>query len=313
MSRAITSYLLSLFVSIAVSTASGAEVDNFASKHLNLPDRAPELNDLANRYLANVIVAVNQAAAGCSEEVLFIGLKQVYANHSRGLLVKDLLAQKHFPVVYLERKESIYKDWKVYNGFILASPLAKVNKLALSPLIKIGDRDIGVDKLEHMFGMGHKYYREYYDKKSSIDKILSNGVLWEKTLLGGNMIATGVYSYADLSANFNGMRFWNNMLLKNDDILGSQYNRGPYIQCVDNQWIVNKSKPIDFRDYVDESFDESINCSKMATANGRKKFSKQIHSGQFKDLVKCEENKELLQTLSEKYSPHGINKYILNQ
>ena len=310
--KALSFCLLGLSVCLAVNVAQGAEVDNFTAKKMNLPDRARELNDLANRYLDNVIVAVNNANAGCDEEVLFTGLRQVYANHSQGLLVKDILDQKHFPVVFLDRKDSIYKGWKAYDGYILASSRARVSKLALSPLIKIGDQDMGVDKLEHMFGMGHKYYREYYDKNISIDKVLSNGVLWEKTLLGGNMIATGVYSYADLSANFNGMRFWNNMLMKNDDILGAQYNRGPYVQCDGNRWVVNKNKPIDFRDYVDESFDESVNCSKMATWDGRRKFNKQINSEAFSDLVKCEDNVEILKSLAEKYSPHGIYKYILN-
>ncbi|MFM6927967.1 MAG: hypothetical protein ACKOX6_05850 [Bdellovibrio sp.] len=312
MGKVLSLFLMGLSVCLGVVSAQGAEVDNFTSKHLNLPDQAHALNRLANRYLDNAIVAVNKAGAGCNEEVLFQGLKQVFANHSRGLLVKDILSQKHFPITYLARKDSVYRDWKARDGYILASNRARVSELALSPLIKIGDRDVGVDKLEHMFGMGHKYYRAYYDKNTSIDNVLSNGTLWEKTLLGGNMLATGVFSYADLSANFNGMRFWNNMLLKSDDILGSQYNRGPYVQCVDDQWIVNKSKPIDFRDYVDESFDESVNCSKMATRGGRKKFAKQIQSEQLSDVVKCEDNKELLQALSEKYSPHGIHKYILN-
>lgn len=313
MGKVLSSYFWGLSVCLAVVTAHGAEVDNFTSKHLNLPDRAHELNDLANRYLDNAIVAVNNAGLGCNEEVLFQGLKQVFANHSQSLFVKDILAQTHFPVMYLKRNDSVYREWKAYDGYILASNRASMSDLALSPLIKIGDRDVGVDKLEHMFGMGHKYYRAYYGKNTSIDKVLSNGILWEKTLLGGNMFATGVFSYADLSANFNGMRFWNNMLLKNDDILGSQYNRGPYVQCAGNQWVVNKSKPIDFKDYVDESFDESVNCSKMATRDGRKKFAKQIQSEQFNDVVKCEENKELLQALSDKYSPYGINKYILNE
>jgi len=105
-------YLLGLSVCLAVTVAQGAEVDNFTAKKLNLPDRARELNDLANRYLDNVIVAVNNANVGCDEEVLFTGLRQVYANHSQGLLVKDILGQKQFTGVFLDRKSSIYKDWK---------------------------------------------------------------------------------------------------------------------------------------------------------------------------------------------------------
>ncbi len=299
-------------LTLSSSFSFGAEADNFIAQKLNLPDQSLALNDLANRYLENVLVAANASASYCNEDVLNRALKQVFANHTRGLFVKDILKQTHFPVEYVQRADSIYSEWKLHNGLILAMPLKKLKEVGLSPLIKVGDVNIGVDKLEHMFGMGAKYYGQYYNEKKSITKVLSNGVVWEKTILGGNVVATGVFSYGDLSANFNGMRFWNHMLLKNDDILGSEYNRGPYVLCEGNKWVSNKNQKIDFRNYVDFSFDESVNCSKFATRNGKNKVQKAVSAKDYSDIVKCTDNHETLSQLNQKYSPQGINNFILN-
>jgi hypothetical protein len=100
--------------------------------------------------------------------------------------------------------------------------------------------------------------------------------------------------------------------MKNDDILGPEYNRGPYVECVNNQWKTNRDKPIDFTHYVDESFDESINCSKFASRNGANKIKKALSGEELQNVSKCGDNKETLHKLFEKYSPHGISKYILN-
>jgi hypothetical protein len=72
-------------------------------------------------------------------------------------------------------------------------------------------------------------------------------------------ITTGVKAYGDLSANFNGMRFWNHVLQNYDDVLGKEYNIGPYVVCQGNKWV--QIKEMDWADYIDDSFDEGLNCS----------------------------------------------------
>jgi hypothetical protein len=96
----------------------------------------------------------------------------------------------------------------------------------------------------------------------------------ERLILGGNVLATGVFAFADLSANFNGMRFWNHMLQKRDDVMGKDHNVGPYIECQDGKWVAVKG--IDFREYIDASMDESINCSTFATNSGLRRFNAAI-------------------------------------
>ena len=57
-----------------------------------------------------------------------------------------------------------------------------------------------------------------------------------------------------------------------DDVLGKDYNIGPYVVCSEGKWKVNSERPLDFTNYVDHSMNESVNCSKFATKSGLKKF-----------------------------------------
>jgi hypothetical protein len=291
----------------------GAEADNFTAASLNIVDVKDDVNALANNYLKTALNNLNKDVvctdAG-SEERLYNELSNYFANHSKGKLVKEILYTDNIQKNTLPLKESIYGNWTIREGFLLGRKKAGASPLALSPLIKIGDHIIGVDKLEHMFGMGFTYFTKHYSKKKSITDVLKYGGTLEKTILGGNVLATGVFSYADLSANFNGMRFWNHILQKNDDILGSQYNFGPYVVCKDNKWKVSDENPIDFSNYVDASFDESINCSKLANKSGLKKFKKSLIDRGF---AGCPLDPEKLSEVKTKYNVFNIEHFIINK
>jgi hypothetical protein len=152
--------------------------------------------------------------------------------------------------------------------------------------------------------MGFQYFDRHYLRGHSLKRVLKRGIFFEKTILGGNVLATGVFAYADLAANFNGMRFWNHMLQKRDDVLGSEHNIGPYISCTDGKW--EQVKEIDFTAYLDSSSDESINCSKFATKKGLKKYEQYLTNNN----MACPIRTELLEDLKIKYNveTHGDSK-----
>ena len=109
---------------------------------------------------------------------------------------------------------------------------------------------------------------------------------------------TGVMSYGDLAANFNGMRFWNHILNKNEDILGRPL--GPYVLCENNKWVQGKS--IDWKNYIDESFDESINCSLFREEIMVKKVRERIKAIPFDGIknLSCPIAKNKLKKMVEK-------------
>ncbi len=269
---------LSILIFCLLSTAliHGAEVDHYSARNKSMEDALDTLNERANTYLQRALLRSNLQSKGCNEESLYKELKIYFANHSKGQFSKDLLYDPTIPKTVIPLEESIYQNWTVWNGYLLGRDKAKDSPLALGPIVKLGPYIVGTDKFEHMFGMGNDYFERYYRKGKSLLSILKHGVFLEKTILGGNVLATGVFSYADLSANFNGMRSWNHMLQKEDDILGAKYNEGPYITCNNQEWIQNKE--IDFSNYIDLSMDESINCSKFASKKGTRKFINSIKS-----------------------------------
>ena len=261
---------------ILSSQAYSAEVDHYTASNKEIVNALDILNQRANKYIGRAITRTNVVSENCNRESLYKSLKLYFANHSKGQFSKDLLYDQSIPKTVIPLEESIYKDWSIWNGYLLGKDSAKDSPLALGPVVRLDNQIIGTDKFEHLFGMGFNYFDRYYNKGKALKSILKYGVFLEKTILGGNSIATGVFSYADLSANFNGMRFWNHMLQEHDDVLGAKYNEGPYIQCVDNKWV--QVIELDFSNYIDLSMDESINCSKFATKSATRKIRKLLKS-----------------------------------
>lgn len=254
---------------VTLTSLQAAEVDHYGLHYDQIENATVEINERANHYLEKAVNKANEQG-NCDEARLYKELREYFANHSQGELGKDLLHDKGIPRTIIPLAESVYQDWSILNGLLLGLPSAKKSPLALGPILKMGPIVVGTDKFEHMFGMGFQYFKGHYLKGKSLEKVLKRGIALEKTALGGNILATGVFSYGDLAANFNGMRFWNHMLQKHDDVLGAKYNIGPYIRCENESFVV--SGKVDFRNYMDLSMDESVNCSKFASKKGLKRF-----------------------------------------
>ncbi len=297
-------FAASLIALSCANSAVAAEADHYSWSQ-PLEDSAERVNEIANAYLAEGLEKLN-AAGRCdsgkkSETALYGELATYFANHSKGRLVKDLLNARIEGVETraISIEDSIYKGWSMSDGVLLGRPGASKSSLGLSPLIRIGDTHIGVDKFEHMFGMGRIYFQSRYLKGNTLLSVLKGGILREKTTLGGNRLATGVFSYGDLAANFNGLRFWNHVLQKRDDVLGKAYNIGPYVRCSGGEWVTTENR-IDFRAYVDASMDESVNCRKFATKGGLER-SKRAMAERDNDPDACPDDANLALEMYRKY------------
>lgn len=282
----------------------GAEVDQFTNSQLPIGDSAELLNTNANKAIADSIKLANAQGKGCEEKVLYTELQGYFANHTKGKLVIDVLSNPAYPKRHIEVKDSIYQDWSLWDGVGLGFTMLASNGVTMSDVIRVGDHEVGADKLEHMFGQGFKYFNKNYLNEKGEMAALKNGIFFEKFFLGGQKIGNGVFSYGDLSANFNGMRLWNHMLQLRDDILGADHNIGPYIACENDKWV--KAKEIDFRNYLDDSMNESINCSKYPSGNTLKKLNHRL-----KVLgVTCPMDQQRLDDVIVKYG--RMSKWIIN-
>ena len=129
---------------------------------------------------------------------------------------------------------------------------------------------------------------EFSDFKA--DKI-QQALEWGKEQEAGKFgyTTTGIFSYADLVANFNGWRFWNKVLLKEDDPLkgffANLFNQ-PYVTCdiqffssIKNNKIVKAweyNTKFDLSDYIDGAWDEGNNCNDYEDAEIEEKVTTRV-------------------------------------
>ncbi len=241
---------------LSLSPSFGAEVDSFTKRSQPLADSLEQLNKKSNEYFRQAIDEANEKKDSCHEKTLYKSMRKYFNNQYRGDLGKYIVEAKDFDSSIVTVEESIYQDFKWYQSFVQGF-WARRFKDPTAANINVGGVLVGTDKFEHFMGSGYLYYRKNYIKGEGVRAAMEIGYSAETGFMGA--ITTGVKAYGDLAANFNGMRFWNHVLQKYDDILGTQYNIGPYVECKNNEWVMVKE--MNWADYVDYSFDEGLNCS----------------------------------------------------
>jgi hypothetical protein len=88
--------------------------------------------------------------------------------------------------------------------------------IELSPTLRLHGQYIGLDKVGHFFQQGHEYYDRYLDARrdgrseaAATQAAVAGGVSQEHGFYGEAII--GIYSNADLAANYNGLLFYRNL------------------------------------------------------------------------------------------------------
>ena len=85
-----------------------------------------------------------------------------------------------------------------------------------SPTVNVHGFYLGTDKIDHFFQQGHEYYDRAQhaqangaDGAAAIAEVVARGVTAEHTYYG--TLVSGIYSNADLAANYAGMKFYMNL------------------------------------------------------------------------------------------------------
>lgn len=261
-----------------------AEIDSVTPRTIRLENSLNEINRIFNERLAEGLdkARAKQGDAAdmdpeefCDEDLLYTELRKAIFQSltaSWGLKGYDLDKQLRELLVgrsyALSLNDSIYRDIDYLEGFSL-------NLKELSDLVNINGHLVGLDKLGHMFSEGWRYFELTHDEGES----LARAMLWGRELESGKYgyATTGIFSFADLVANFHGWRFWNRIRGQNDDpLLGFWANllASPYVSCdiqvIDSikniklvkAWELNRR--FDLADYVDGMWDEGNNCNSYA-------------------------------------------------
>lgn len=138
--------------------------------------------------------------------------------------------------------------------------------LALSSTVNMYGSQFGTDKIAHLFQQGYDYYkiveREVAEGKTAGDAeraALAWGQKTERTFFGTRV--SGVYSNADLCANFVGLRFY--QALTREVSLGG-LTRAPLFSLEGGVWVMNESPEMRrslLRPFVSDHFNEALNPS----------------------------------------------------
>ncbi len=290
-------------------TGFSAEIDAFSKRFRPVKESLDVVNVLTNRLLQESLDEANEKKDTCDQGRLYKSLRKRFNNQYQGELAKTIINSDEFPKVKIPSKESIYQDFKWYEA-IVQGGTARISD-PIADQMMVNGILVGTDKFEHFLGSGYRYFKKFYLDEKPLEDALNIGWKAETGLLGA--VTTGVMSYADLTANFNGMRFWNHLLLENDDVLGAEYNQGPFVKCVDEKWVTTEQK-IDWANYIDKAFDEGINCSRFKNESLAQKVAARLEILEQEDkqgrTYSCPMEPNAIEELKNKYgrlSPYLIN------
>ena len=275
-----------------------ADVDHYSKRYSSITDSLDLLNEMTNSHLRRSLQTIQR---GCKENILYKKLR-LYFNDTGGRLTRKIISSNDLDKISVHIKESIYKNFSFRDAFMMKL----AGNLVMADIMRVNDIYLGTDKLDHLWSSGYRYFEAYYLEQKKLSRALRIGWDEEHGLYGA--ATTGIISYGDLAANFNGMRFWNHILQKYEDVLGQ--NLGPYISCERDRWV--QVKQISLEDYLDHSFDESINCSLFKNKKLLQKVQDMIKLRSEEQGVEltCPMNKEVIPALEEKYGK--LAPYLLN-
>lgn len=278
--------------------ASAYEVDNFTDSDIALEDSREQLNAEVERRLEKSIAEANSKMNGffrsirCDDSPAKDARVQLFkslsSQFSSGYIIRggmeDYAEQEltQGPRRYLQKIEN---QRSVYRG----SESKILNNIELASVIQINGVRLGTDKLGHFFKEGFTYYDGR--RQGTLELVRRTGSNMEKTFTGRG--STGVLSFADLAANYDGFRFWSRVLGEGispcssagaaagakvysmaKELAASQSSPGqiststkrdePYICCQDGRFQRNPRVAFDFADYVSNAWDESSNCNRYS-------------------------------------------------
>ena len=148
--------------------------------------------------------------------------------------------------------------WK--SIFILNPGIA----LTISPTVNLYGSEFGTDKIAHLFQQGYTYYKIYRHalaEGASPAVATNKAVRWgqksERTFYG--TLVGGVYSNADLCANYLGLKFYQGLT---KPITIGNVTRSAVLEIRDGLWIIRgNAQELLLKPFISEHLNEALNPS----------------------------------------------------
>lgn len=281
----ITTVLMMSFSAMAL------EVDNYYGEMGNLKDSNEIVNEFINSSFESKLKSLSPSLLKnpnkCSKihYKLIKQFRSIIKHKLEGYLEKNLSSEFMHPAKNVGGRK--YFDDSIYDR----GRFDITRIFSMSRNIQINGIVIGTDKLSHFISTGLRYFNTYKkalrkgkSQEKAFKKAIHFGVFTERYILG--KMGSGVFSYGDLEANFNG-------LLMNIRFCGDVDNS--YLKYINGRWELNSR--FDIGEYVNPNWSEVFNRSFFAKGKWR------AVKRNFKKLY-CGENGKILQQKLDFY--HSI-------
>lgn len=194
---------------------------------------------------------------------------------------RDRFAQLFSSIDYFGPREN---KGSIYEGLdFLTCCTARIHLAGVS---------VGIDKVDHFFGNGGLLFEQFLNIQPSnmpldekLERVMAMNVRQEHSLWG--LKGVSPKSYGDLASNWHGVHFYRRL-----------FDLAPTYFLCDNGHFKRQSKvAFHIADYVDESWNESTNCSSFANAKDQTLFQKNLD----KANLTCPRDPKICSKLVKKY------------
>jgi hypothetical protein len=320
-------FIIFSFLFIQTPKAFSGEIDHFSRQGDKHFDATPAVNRIINEYL-DILATKTQT---CDRETIinnarflmdtnFPAIKNELARVFKlefdqankvvaeavnsGLAESDPVKHKQrlLALEAISRTQNFKSD--SYQGF--SGPRYDA---CCSYVMEVGGVEMGIDKVDHFLSAGFFLFQEsepktelpkanaeYYWPHEVVKKAGGEAAALKYNTFSENsswgLAGTGVKSYGDLAANYQGYLFYKELV----------DGPNPYLKCENSRW--KKTRNFQIQDYADESWDESINCSSYFSEKGRDRVLKNIEKAK---KIQCPRSPEICKRLKEKHKDKAQN------
>ena len=233
---------LAVLALVASPAIPAYETDQHTGRSADIGDSTEVLNDKVNESIAEIAGDWNEGR----DQMAFVNeiYRKLGGRHWVDRIERWAMKSPDVDRIDVGRYDGIFADTPFW-----ASRVAKV--FGTGKTIRVNGQLIGSDKLGHFMSQGRKYYRRYL-RYGSEQRAAEQSAFTERAIFG--QLSNGIYSNADLVANYEGHRFFRSLF--EDDIVPG---KPAILRWDDGAWVVQRD--FDWADHVNEYWDEALNVN----------------------------------------------------
>ncbi|HMB56758.1 MAG TPA: hypothetical protein VKM35_06075 [Arenimonas sp.] len=231
---------LGLACGLVLGNACAYETDPYTHRLAPLVDAAPALDREVNAALREVLI--EHGSEPREERIVAAVFHRLGGYYWVDHIERWAMDSPEVQKLPTPRWHSIYRDVPLHDSRISGL-------FGIGPSFLLDGNLIGTDKLGHFFSQGRKFWRRWR-RLHDEGRAAAHSAFTERAIFGAPM--TGVYSNADLVANYEGYRFYRSLF--EDDVVPGKL---ALLRWQDGHWI--QQRQFEWNDFVNAYWDEALN------------------------------------------------------